>query len=111
MIRAIVAILAGMLLMGDVFERGRASGFIARLKPFDATLGITAIILGILNIFSLLGVLLLLGGLVLGARSLAAVPNVGDELLRASNAVGHFRTMIGLVLVVLGVLAILGRIA
>jgi len=111
MIRAIIAILAGLLLMGDFFDKGRTGRFVEKLRPFDATIGVTAIIFGVLNIFSLLGVLLLLGGLVLGARALASVPNVGDDLVRAGNAVGHFRTLIGFVLLILGVLAVIGRIA
>lgn len=110
MIRAIIAILAGLLLMGDFFDNGTTRRFVDRLRPFDASIGVTAIIFGVLNIFSLLGVLLLLGGLVLGARALASVPNVGDDLVRAGNAVGHFRTLIGFVLLILGVLAVIGRI-
>jgi hypothetical protein len=108
MIRAVVAILAGMLLLGEVFNQGgSASRFVEKLRPFDAVIGITAIVLGILNLFSLLGMGLILGGLVLGARALAAVPNVGDDLVRAGDKVGGFRVLIGTVLVVLGVLSLI----
>jgi hypothetical protein len=111
MIRAVVAVLAGMLLLGEVFNQdGKASRFVANLRPFDAVIGVTAIVLGILNLFSLLGIVLVLGGLVLGARALAAVPNVGDDLVRAGDKVGGFRVLIGSVLVILGILAFLGRI-
>jgi hypothetical protein len=107
MIRAVIAILAGMLLLGDIFNQGgRASRFVDSLRPFDAVIGITAIVLGILNLFSLLGMVLILGGLVLGARALAAVPNVGDDLVRAGDKVGAFRVLIGCVLIVLGILSI-----
>lgn len=109
MIRAIVAILAGMLLVGELFNQGgRASRFVDNLRPFDAIIGITAIVLGILNLFSLLGLLLILGGLVLGARALSTVPNVGDDLVRAGDKVGGFRVLIGSVLIVLGVMRFLG---
>lgn len=109
MIRAIVAILAGMLLVGELFNQGgRASRFVDNLRPFDAILGITAIVLGILNLFSLLGLMLILGGLVLGARALGTVPNVGDDLVRAGDRIGGFRVLIGSVLIVLGVLRFLG---
>jgi hypothetical protein len=105
MIRAIVAVLAGLLLVGDLFNQGgRASRFVDNLRPFDAMIGITAIILGVLNLFSLLGLLLILGGLVLGARALGSVPTFGDDLVRAGDKVGAFRVLIGTVLIVLGVI-------
>ena len=111
MIKAIVAVLAGMLLVGDLFNQGgRASRFVDNLRPFDAMIGITAIILGVLNLLSLLGLLLILGGLVLGARALGSVPNVGDDLVRAGDKVGGFRVLIGTILIVLGVLSFLGKI-
>ena len=109
MIRALVAILAGMLLAADLFNQGgRASRFIDNLRPFDAMLGITAIVLGILNLFSFLGLMLILGGLVLGARALSTVPSVGDDLVRAGDKIAGFRVLIGTVLIVLGALRFLG---
>ena len=109
MIRALVAILAGMLLAAELFNQGgRASRFVDNLRPFDAMLGITAIVLGILNLFSFLGVMLILGGLVLGARALSTVPTVGDDLVRAGDKIAGFRVLIGTVLIVLGVLRFLG---
>ena len=113
MIRAVVAVLAGMLLLGELFAQGgKASRFVDNLRPFDAVIGVTAIVIGILNLFSfsLLSIALILGGLVLGARALAAVPNVGDDLARAGDRVGGFRVLIGSVLIVLGILNFLGRI-
>jgi hypothetical protein len=111
MIKAVIAILAGMLLLGEVFNQGgRASRFVENLRPFDAILGVTALIIGILNIFSLLGLVLILGGLVLGARALSTVPNVGDDLARAGDKIGGFRVLIGVVLVILGALRLLSVI-
>lgn len=110
MLKAVIAILAGMLLLGDYFNKGRASGFVASLRPFDAVIGVLAIVIGILSFFSLLGIALILAGLVLGARALATVPNVGDDLVRAGTAIGAFRILIGAVLLVLGVLRLLGAI-
>ena len=111
MIRAVVAVLAGRLLLGELFAQGgKASRFVDNLRPFDAVIGVTAIVIGILNLFSFLGMALILGGLVLGARALAAVPNVGDDLVRAGDKVGGFRIIIGSVLVILGILNFLGRI-
>lgn len=105
MIKAVIAILAGMLLLGEILNKGgTASRFVDNLRPFDAALGVTAIIIGILNFLSLLGLMLILGGLVLGARALSAVPNVGDDLVRAGDKIGGFRVLIGGVLILLGVL-------
>lgn len=111
MIKAVIAVLAGILLLGDVFNQsGRASRFVDSLRPFDAVIGVIAIVIGILNVFSLLGILMILGGLVLGARALVSVPNVGDDLVRAGDKVGGFRVLIGSILIVLGVLRFLGRV-
>jgi hypothetical protein len=111
MIKAVIAVLAGMLLVSELFNQsGRASRFVDNLRPFDAVIGVIAIVIGILNLVSLAGIFLILGGLVLGARALATVPNVGDDLVRAGDKIGGFRVLIGSVLIVLGILSFLGRI-
>jgi hypothetical protein len=111
MIKAVVAVLAGMLLLSEVYkESGTASRLVDRLRPFDAVIGVSAIVIGIVHLFSLLGIFLILGGLVLGARALSSVPNVGDDLVRASDKVAGFRVLIGSILILLGILNFLGRI-
>ena len=108
MIYALIAIMAGLLLLADTFMS--MSGFnrvIAALKPYETVIGIVALIAGILHLISLLGIALVMGGLMLGTRALTTVPNIGDELGSASNALTPFRGLIGGVTLVLGVLALL----
>lgn len=108
MIYALIAIMTGLLLLADTFMS--MSGFnrvIAALKPYETVIGIVALIAGILHLVSLLGIALIMGGLMLGTRALTTVPNIGDELGSASNALTPFRGLIGGVTLVLGVLALL----
>ncbi|MEX0908256.1 MAG: hypothetical protein WDZ58_00720 [Gemmatimonadaceae bacterium] len=105
MLYAIIAILTGLLLLADTFISMRGlSGVIAALKPYETVIGIVALIAGILHLFSLLGIALIMGGLMLGTRALTTVPNIGDELGSASNALTPFRGVIGGVTLVLGIL-------
>lgn len=105
MLEAIVAILAGLLLLADAFQ-GKGQRFINNLRPYEAIIGVVAVVIGILNIFSLFGVALLLAGLILGMSALRGIPRIGDDLARAGNALGQIKTLIGIVVLVLGVLAI-----
>lgn len=108
MIYALIAIMTGLLLLADTFMS--MSGFnrvIAALKPYETVIGIVALIAGVLHLFSLLGIALVLGGIMLGTRALTTVPNIGDELGSASSALTPFRGLIGGVTLVLGVLALL----
>jgi hypothetical protein len=108
MIYALIAILTGLLLLADTFVEMRGfSGVIAALKPYETVIGIVALIAGILHLFSLLGIALIMGGLMLGTRALTTVPSIGDELGSASNALTPFRGIIGGVTLVLGVIALL----
>lgn len=108
MLYAIIAILTGLLLLADTFVSMRGfSGVIAALKPYETVIGIVALVAGIFNLLSLLGIALIMGGLMLGTRALTTVPNIGDELGSASNALTPFRGIIGAVTLVLGVIALI----
>ena len=106
MLTAIVAILAGLILIADLFH-GAAERMIGNLRPYEVVIGVAAVVLGILHLLSLLGIALLLAGLILGMSALQAIPRVGGELARAGHALTQVRTLIGIVLLVLGVLALL----
>ena len=108
MIYALIAILTGLLLLADTFmSMNGFSRVIAALKPYETVIGIVALIAGILNFFSLLGIALIMGGLMLGTRALTTVPNIGDELGSAGSALTPFRGIIGGVTLVLGVIALI----
>ena len=106
MLEAITAILAGLLLLADAFQ-GRAQQMIGSLRPYEVVIGVVAVVLGILHIFTLLGIALLLAGLILAMSALQGIPRFGDDLARAGRALSQVRTLIGVVLLVLGVLAII----
>lgn len=107
MLYAITAILTGLLLLADTFMS--MSGFnrvIAALKPYETVIGIVALVAGIFNIFSLLGIALIMGGIMLGTRALTTVPNIGDELGSAADKLTPFRGIIGAVALILGLVTL-----
>jgi hypothetical protein len=106
MLEAITAILAGLLLLADMFH-GRGEKFINNLRPYEVVIGVVAVIIGALHIFSLFGVALILAGLILAVSALQGVPRIGNDLARAGRALAQVRTLIGVVVLVLGVLAII----
>jgi predicted ferric reductase len=106
MLQAIVAILAGLLLLADRFT-GRGQGFVNSLRPYEVCVGVVAVVLGILHIFSLFGIALLMAGLILGMSALQGIPSIGDDLARAARALAPVRALIGIVLLVMGVLSLL----
>jgi len=112
MIGTIVAILAGLLLISPIIRSGSAgSDFIGKLAPFDAVIGVIALVIGVLNFMSLTGLVLIAAGLVLGSSALAQVPAVGKHLQRAGDAIRPFRIAIGVVVLVIGVLALFGAVS
>lgn len=105
MLGAIVAILAGLLLLADLF-RGKGQRFVNSLRPYEVVIGVAAVVIGILHIASLFGVALLLAGLILAVSALQGIPRIGDDLARAGRALSQVRTIIGIIVLVLGVLAL-----
>ena len=109
MLRALVGILAGLLLLADSLGRFRGlDALIRTLKPYETVIGVTALIVGIFAVFSTLGIALILAGLLLGANALASVPQVGDNLTSASRALAPFSVLIGAAVLILGILRLLG---
>ncbi len=75
MVGALIALLAGALLLAD--SLGKFSGgekLVRALRPYQTVIGILALTWGAFHIFSLLGIVLLLGGIILGANALVTVP-------------------------------------
>jgi hypothetical protein len=107
MLYALTAIMTGLLLLADTFMS--MSGFnrvIAALKPYETVIGIVALVAGVFKIFSILGIALILGGIMLGTRALTTVPNIGDELGNAADKLTPYRGIIGGVALVLGLIAL-----
>lgn len=105
MLEAITAILAGLLLLADLFH-GRGERFINALRPYEVVIGVVAIVVGVLHFASLFGIALVLAGLILAVSALQGVPRIGNDLARAGRALAQVRTLIGIVVLVLGLLAI-----
>lgn len=105
MFTALIAIMAGLLLLADSLGKFRGlDALIRTLKPYETVIGVVALIAGILSIFTLLGISLILAGLLLAANSLVTVPRVGDELGSAARALAPFGVLIGAAVLVLGIL-------
>lgn len=109
MIEAIVAILAGLLLLADLFH-GRGQGIIGKLRPFTVLIGVVALVLGVLHITSVIGIALLLGGFVLAVGALEAIPRVGGELARVGRTLSQVRILIGVIVLVIGTVTLLRRL-
>jgi len=82
MLSSIVAILAGLALLAH-WLKGGAAKFARTLAQFDVVIGVVAIVIGVLELLSLEGILLILAGLVLSASALRSIPSIGRSLARS----------------------------
>ena len=109
MLSHIVAILAGLALLAQ-WLKGRAAKFARSLAQFDVVIGAVAIVFGVLELFSLEGVLLILGGLVLSASALRSIPSIGRALARLGNALDPFRLFIGVLVLLVGLFNLISSV-
>jgi hypothetical protein len=112
MITVVVAILAGLVLLSGALRNVPGIGpslekFAGWLSAFDVVIGVIAIVLGVLELLSLEGILLILAGFVLAVSALRSIPSVGPPLGRLGNALAEFRLIIGIVLLLVGLLDLL----
>jgi hypothetical protein len=99
---AIIAILAGLLLLSDMIR----DRIIGPLLPFEAVIGVVALVAGLLNLLSALGITLVLAGLVLAIGPLSSIPSIGPPLARAGRSLAAFRGVLGIIVLILGVAAL-----
>ncbi len=112
MITILIAILAGLVLLSGAFHNipgigpalERASSWLA---PFGVVIGVVAIVLGVLELFTLEGIVLILAGLVLAVSALRTIPSVGPSLGRLGNALSEFRYIIGVIVLAIGIVDLL----
>jgi hypothetical protein len=112
MITIIVAILAGLVLLSGALRKVPGVGaslerFAGWLVPFGVVIGVVAIVLGLLELLSFEGILLILAGLVLAVTALRTIPSVGPSLGRLGNALSEFRYPLGVIVLAVGVLDLL----
>jgi len=109
MVTIVVAILVGLVLLTGVLHKVPGIGsalerFAGWLVPFEVVLGVIAIVLGILELLSIEGILLVLAGVVLAVSALRTIPSIGPSLGRLGNALAEFRYVLGVILLAVGLL-------
>lgn len=108
----VVALLAGLVLLSGVLQKvpgiGQSLERLARgLAPFEIALGVIAMILGMLEILSFEGILLILAGLALAVGALRTIPSIGPSLGRLGTALREFRYVLGTLLLLVGLVDLL----
>lgn len=105
MLAALIAILAGILLLAD--SLGKFSGMdalVRTLRPWQTVIGVVALVWGLFHFLTLLGIIMILAGIILGANALVTVPKVGDDFTGAAKALAPFAAIIGGAALVFGFL-------
>ena len=115
MINSVIAIFAGLVLLGSALRSIPSVGlalekFARWLSLFDVAIGVVAIVIGILELLSLEGILLIMAGFVLAISALQSIPSIGAPLARVGNALIPFRLLIGAVILIVGVLNVLSAL-
>jgi len=77
------------------------------LGGFQTIIGIIAIIVGILNLGSLTGVMLVVAGLILAIGILPVIPDLGKYLVKLSKALGSVHTIIGVIALIVAIWSML----
>ena len=115
MINSVIAVFAGLVLLGSSLRSIPRVGlnlekFARWLSFFDVAIGVIAIVVGILRLFSLEGILMIMAGLVLAISALQPIPSIGEPLARAGRVLLPFRLLIGALILIIGLLDILGAL-
>jgi len=113
MIVEIVNIIAGLVLAMGILPSvpavGKSLVKVAKwLGRFQTIIGIVAIVVGILYLFSLQAIVAIIAGLILAMGILTSIPAIGGSLEKVAKWLGGFQTIIGVIAIVIGVLGLLG---
>jgi len=111
MISTIVAILAGIVLLRGTLRNVPALGaWLERaagtLTAFDVVIGVVAVVLGLLELLSLEGILLVLAGLILAVTALRTIPAIGTSLGNLGQALSVYRVIVGVLILVVGLVGL-----
>jgi hypothetical protein len=101
MIGNIIAILAGLVLLAH-WLKGSAARLAESVARFDVVIGVVALVIGVLEIVTIQGILLILAGLILAVNALRSVPSVGETLAKAGTSLDPFRMIIGILVLAVG---------
>lgn len=109
-----MAIIAGLVLLtgvlGVIPAMGKHLEKLAKwLGSFQGIIGLIALAVAILNfdIGSLIIWMLILSGIMLAAGFLEAIPAMGKHIHKLAKWLGGFQTIIGIIILVLGILTFL----
>jgi membrane protein HdeD len=87
MLVEIISILAGLILLAGVLQRNVADNWLfSTILAFKGVIGLIAIVVGVLNFSNVIGIALIVGGFILSADVLSSIPEIGEELKRAGQA-------------------------
>lgn len=110
-------IIAGLILCVGILEAVPVMGkhlarFAKWLGGFDTIIGIILIIVVIWQGYwdSLLGIVAIFAGLIMIVGILPAIPAVGKYLERLAKWLGGFQTIIGLIVLIVGILGLIDYI-
>lgn len=110
-------IIAGLILCVGILEALPAMGkhlakFAKWLGGFDTIIGIILIIVVIWQGYwdNLLGIVAIFAGLIMIVGILPAIPAVGKHLERLAKWLGGFQTIIGLIVLIVGILGLIDYI-
>lgn len=111
MIIEVTNIIAGLILAASVLPNipllGKDLAKLAKwLGRFQTTIGIIAIILGILHL-GLQGIAAIIAGLVLALGILPSMPLIGRDLAKLAKQLREFQTLIGVIAIVIGIWGLL----
>lgn len=102
MLPEIISILAGLILLVGVLQRDAADNrLISTILAFKGIIGLIALVIGVLNFSNIIGIALIVGGFILAADVLSGIPEFGDELKRAGQALRSIGGLVGAFLLVL----------
>jgi hypothetical protein len=102
MFAEIISLLAGLVLLVGVLQRNIPDNrLISTIYTFKGVIGLIALVVGILNFNNIIGIALIVGGFILGADSLSGIPDFGDELKRAGQALSSIAGLVGAFLLVI----------
>jgi hypothetical protein len=111
-ITAIMNIIGGLVLCaGIIVALPVLGGFLEKagkfLGGFQVIIGIIMIILGLLDIFSLQGIVAFLVGVILLTGVFHVIPALGVYLEKFGKWLGGFQTIIGVIAIIVGILGLL----
>jgi hypothetical protein len=102
MLAEIISILAGLVLLAGVLQRDVADNrLLSTILAFKGVIGLIALVVGVLNFSNIIGLALIVGGFILAADVLSGIPDIGDELKRAGQALRSIGGLVGAFILVL----------